>query len=86
MSIVAWLSLGLFAGFVASKLSHGTGREMLLELAFGTVSAAVRGSFLCNVLGNAPITGLDACSLIAAATGASTVLCINHALTTRRSP
>ncbi len=39
-----------------------------------------RGSFLCNVLGNAPVPSLGACRLIAAATGASTVLCIDHAL------
>ena len=37
MSIVAWLSLGLLAGFVAGKLSCGTGRGVLLEVAFGTV-------------------------------------------------
>lgn len=86
MSIIGWLSLGLFAGFVASKLSYETGREVLLELALGTVSAAVGGSFLYNVLGYAPVTSLDACSLIAAATGASTVLRINHALAQRRSP
>jgi len=40
VSIIAWLSLGLLAGFVAGKLSCGTGRGVLLEIAFGIVSAA----------------------------------------------
>jgi len=84
VSIIAWLSLGLLAGFVAGKLSCGTGRGVLLEIAFGTVSAAAGGNFLCNVLGNAPAPSLGACRLIAAATGASTVLCIDHALVRRR--
>jgi len=86
VSIIAWLSLGLLAGFVVSKLSCGTGRGVLLEIAFGTVSAAVGGSFLSNVLGNAPVPSFGAYRLIAAATGASTVLCIDHALARRRSP
>ncbi len=85
MSIIAWLSLGLLAGFVAGKLCCGTGRGVLLEVAFGIVSAAVVGSFLSNMLGNAPVPSLGAYRLIAAATGASTVLCIDHALARRRS-
>jgi len=84
VSIIAWPSLGVLAGFVASKPCCGTGRGVLLDVAFGIVPAAVGGSFLCNVLGNAPVLSIGAYRLIAAATGASTVLCMDHALARRR--
>lgn len=83
MSIVAWISLGLLAGFVASKLKYRIGRGMLPDIAFGIVSAAIGGAFLSNILGRAPVVGFNACSLIFAAAGASTTLGIDHVLARR---
>lgn len=86
LSIVAWISLGLLASFVASKFRCRTGRGMLLEIAFGIVSAAVGGTFLADVLGSTPVIGFNACSVAFAAAGASMILGIDHALARRRSP
>jgi uncharacterized membrane protein YeaQ/YmgE (transglycosylase-associated protein family) len=58
MSFVAWIVLGLVAGFIGNKIlnktGHGQGRDVLL----GIVGAIV-GGFLSNLFGKAGVTGLD---------------------------
>jgi uncharacterized membrane protein YeaQ/YmgE (transglycosylase-associated protein family) len=48
MSIVAWVVLGLIAGFIGSKLVNKTGEGILLDIALGIVGAVVgAGSSAC---------------------------------------
>ena len=86
MSLIAWLSLGLVAGFVGSKLRRGTSQGMLPDIAFGVLTALAGGSFLLSILKRAPVIDFDARSLIVAAVGASVVLWIDHAVVVRRTP
>lgn len=39
MSILAWIVLGLIAGFIASKIVSGSGQGMLLDIVLGIVGA-----------------------------------------------
>ena len=48
MSILAWIVLGLIAGFVGSKIVNRTGEGLVLDLALGIVGAVV-GGFLFNL-------------------------------------
>ena len=84
MSIIAWLVLGLVAGFIASKLYAGSGQGAVIDIVLGIVGAIV-GGFLFNMLGGAGVTGFNLYSMIVAVIGAVVVLWIYHAVTGRRS-
>jgi uncharacterized membrane protein YeaQ/YmgE (transglycosylase-associated protein family) len=83
MSFIAWIVLGLVAGFIASKLVNKSGEGMLLDIALGIVGAVV-GGWLFNVFGMAGVTGLNMYSLVVAVIGAAVFLIVYHALTRRR--
>ena len=84
MSIIAWLVLGLIAGFVASKVVNHTGSGLVLDIVLGVVGALV-GGFLFSIFGAAGVTGFNIWSLVVAVVGAVVVLWIYHALVGRRA-
>jgi uncharacterized membrane protein YeaQ/YmgE (transglycosylase-associated protein family) len=43
MSLVAWIVLGLVAGFIGSKLVNKTGEGLILDIVLGVVGAIVGG-------------------------------------------
>jgi uncharacterized membrane protein YeaQ/YmgE (transglycosylase-associated protein family) len=69
MSILAWIVLGLLAGFIGSKLVNKTGEGVVLDIALGIVGAVV-GGFLFNQFGAAGVTGLNIYSLLVSVIGA----------------
>jgi uncharacterized membrane protein YeaQ/YmgE (transglycosylase-associated protein family) len=79
MSLLAWIVLGLIAGFVASKLVSGSGEGALLDIILGIVGA-VAGGWLFNRFGMAGVTGLNLYSLLVAIVGAALLLIIYHAV------
>ena len=79
MSIIAWLILGLIAGFLASKIVNKSGEGLILDIVLGIVGAVV-GGFLFTTFGAAPVTGFNVYSLIVAVIGAIVVLWIYHAV------
>jgi uncharacterized membrane protein YeaQ/YmgE (transglycosylase-associated protein family) len=83
MSFIAWIVLGLVAGFIASKLVNKSGEGMLLDIVLGIVGAVV-GGWLFNVFGMAGVTGLNVYSLLVAVIGAAVFLVLYHALIRRR--
>jgi uncharacterized membrane protein YeaQ/YmgE (transglycosylase-associated protein family) len=84
MSILAWIILGLLAGFIGSKVVNGTGEGMLMDIVLGIVGAVV-GGFLFNVIGAAGVTGFNIWSLFVAVLGAVVLLAVYHAFAGRRS-
>ena len=84
MSILAWIVLGLIAGFIASKLVNKTGGSLLLDLVLG-ITGALAGGFLFNQFGQAGVTGLNLYSLLVATLGAVVVLVSYHAIVGRRA-
>jgi uncharacterized membrane protein YeaQ/YmgE (transglycosylase-associated protein family) len=79
MSIVAWIVLGLIAGFIASKLVNKTGEGLIVDIVLGIVGAVV-GGWLFNVFGLAGVSGLNLYSLFVAVVGAAVLLIGYHAL------
>jgi uncharacterized membrane protein YeaQ/YmgE (transglycosylase-associated protein family) len=79
MSILAWIILGLLAGFIGSKLVNKQGEGMFLDIILGVVGAVV-GGWLFNKFGAVGVTGLNVYSLLVAVIGAVVVLLIYHAL------
>jgi len=84
MSVLAWIVLGLIAGFVASKLVNRTGGNLLLDLILGVVGAFV-GGFLFTRFGAGGVSGLNLYSILVAIVGAVVVLFIYHALVGRKA-
>jgi uncharacterized membrane protein YeaQ/YmgE (transglycosylase-associated protein family) len=84
MSILAWIVLGLIAGFIASKLVNKTGGSLVLDLLLGVVGAFV-GGFIFTRFGAAGVTGLNLYSILVAIIGAVIVLFIYHAIADRRT-
>jgi uncharacterized membrane protein YeaQ/YmgE (transglycosylase-associated protein family) len=83
MSILAWIVLGIVAGFIASKLINKSGSGLVIDLVLGVVGAVV-GGWLFNQFGSAGVTGFNLYSLFVAVIGAVVVLLIYH-LVFRRS-
>ena len=82
MSILAWIVLGLLAGFIASKIVNGTGEGALLDIVLGVVGA-VAGGWLFNTFGASGVTGLNLYSILVSVVGAVVVLFLYHTLTGR---
>jgi uncharacterized membrane protein YeaQ/YmgE (transglycosylase-associated protein family) len=82
MSILAWIVLGLIAGFIASKIYVGTGQGILMDIVLGIVGAVV-GGYLFDALGAGGITGFNIWSMLVAIVGAVLVLWIYHAVSGR---
>ena len=82
MSILAWIVLGLIAGFIASKIYVGTGQGILMDIVLGIVGAVV-GGYLFDMLGQTGITGFNIWSMLVAIVGAVLVLWIYHAVSGR---
>jgi uncharacterized membrane protein YeaQ/YmgE (transglycosylase-associated protein family) len=79
MSIIAWLVLGLIAGFIASKIVNKSGEGILLDIVLGIVGAIV-GGFIFSAFGAMPVTGFNIYSMVVAVIGAIVVLVIYHAV------
>jgi uncharacterized membrane protein YeaQ/YmgE (transglycosylase-associated protein family) len=79
MGILAWIVLGLLAGFIGSKIVNKSGEGLLLDLVLGIVGAVV-GGWLFNKFGHSGVTGLNLYSLLVAVVGAVVVLVLWHAI------
>lgn len=82
MSWLAWIILGLVAGFIGSKIVNKRGEGMILDIILGIVGAVV-GGWLFSIFGASGVTGLNLYSLLVAVVGAIVVLVVYHAI--RRS-
>jgi len=79
MSILAWMVLGLIAGFVASKIVNKTGEGLVMDIVLGVVGA-VAGGWLFHQFGQPGITGLNVWSVVVAVIGAVILLVLYHAV------
>jgi uncharacterized membrane protein YeaQ/YmgE (transglycosylase-associated protein family) len=82
MSFLAWIILGLLAGFIGSKIVNKRGEGVLLDILLGIVGALV-GGWLFNTFGASGVTGLNIYSLLVAVIGSVVLLIAYHAI--RRS-
>jgi uncharacterized membrane protein YeaQ/YmgE (transglycosylase-associated protein family) len=78
MSLLAWIVLGLIAGFIGSKLVNKSGEGVLLDIVLGIVGAVI-GGWVFNFFGAAGVTGLNLYSLIVAVIGSVLFLVVYHA-------
>ncbi len=85
MSVIAWIILGLIAGWIANRIVYRTGGGVLTDLVLGIVGALI-GGWLFNAFGEPGVTGVNLWSLLVAIAGAVVVLLIYHAIAGRPRP
>jgi len=78
MSVLAWILLGLIAGFIASKLVGGSGEGISRDILLGILGAQV-GGYLFSAIGGTGITGINLYGMLVAIAGAIVVLWVYHA-------
>jgi uncharacterized membrane protein YeaQ/YmgE (transglycosylase-associated protein family) len=76
---LAWIVVGLIAGFIGSKLVNKTGEGIFLDIVLGIVGAVV-GGWVFSMFGAHGVTGVNLYSLIVAVVGAVLVLVVYHAV------
>ena len=79
MSFIAWIILGLIAGFIGSKIVNKRGEGLILDIILGIVGA-IAGGWLFSMFGAAGVSGLNLYSLAVAIVGSIVVLVIYHAV------
>ena len=90
MGILAWIVLGLVAGFIASKIINKTGGGLITDCILGIIGGVVGGLIvdrvpaLANLFGHAHILGFALGPLIIAVLGSILVLVIYHMVFRRR--
>jgi uncharacterized membrane protein YeaQ/YmgE (transglycosylase-associated protein family) len=75
MSIIAWIILGLVAGFIASKIVNHTGEGTILDIVLGIV-----GGLVFNAVGATGVDGFNIWSMFVAVVGAVLLLVVKHAV------
>ncbi len=79
MHLIAWLILGLVAGFIGSKIVNKSGSGLIVDILLGIIGAFA-GGYLFRTFGGHGVTGLDLYSLLVAVVGSVVVLVLFHAL------
>jgi uncharacterized membrane protein YeaQ/YmgE (transglycosylase-associated protein family) len=84
MSFLAWVVLGLIAGFIGSKLVNRRGEGIVLDILLGVVGAFA-GGWLFRIFGAPGVSGLNLYSLMVAVIGSVVLLVIYHLFRRRRA-
>lgn len=82
MSFLAWIVLGLIAGFIGSKIVNKHGDGLFLDIILGIVGAVV-GGWLFSMFGAHGVSGVNLYSILVAVVGAILVLVVYHAVVRR---
>ena len=77
MGIIAWIIVGLIAGFIASKIVNKSGEGFVRDVILGIVGALI-GGFIFQSLGYAGVSGINLYSIFVAVIGAIILLVAYH--------
>lgn len=82
MSVLAWVVLGLVAGFIGSKIVNRRGEGIVLDILLGVVGA-LGGGWLFHIFGAPGVSGLNVYSFFVAIVGSVVLLVLYHAVRRR---
>ena len=86
MTILAWLIVGIIAGWLAKRVIPGEGPKGLLgDLVIGVVGA-IAGGWIFNYFGHPGATGVNIGSIVVAFVGAVVVLWLMRQFVGTRGP
>jgi uncharacterized membrane protein YeaQ/YmgE (transglycosylase-associated protein family) len=85
MGILAWIVVGLIAGWLASQVMRGGGYGLIGDIIVGIVGAVIGGFLAANLL-NMPnaVNGINVTSILVAFVGAVILLAILRLVSGRR--
>ena len=83
MSLIAWIVVGLIAGWLASMVVNRRGEGAILDILLGVVGSFV-GGYLFRYFGHEGVSGINIHSILVAGVGAVILLVIYHAIFRRR--
>jgi len=83
MSFLAWVVLGLVAGYIGSKIVNSRGEGILLDILLGVVGAFA-GGWLFRIFGAPGVSGLNLYSFFVAIVGSVVLLFAYHVIFRRR--
>jgi uncharacterized membrane protein YeaQ/YmgE (transglycosylase-associated protein family) len=85
MGLLAWIVVGLIAGWLAGLVMKGSGYGILGDIILGIIGALVGGFLASSLFGVAdPVSGINLTTLIVAFIGAVVVVAIVRLLSGRR--
>jgi uncharacterized membrane protein YeaQ/YmgE (transglycosylase-associated protein family) len=84
MSIIAWIVIGLLAGWIAGMIMKG-GYGLIGDLVLGILGAIIGGWVTGLVLGRDMVTGFNIETLVVAIVGAIVLIAISRLFTGRRA-
>ena len=85
MGILAWIVVGLIAGWLASQVMRGGGYGLIGDIIVGIVGAVIGGFLAANLL-NMPnaVNGINVTSILVAFIGALILIAILRMVSGRR--
>ena len=85
MGLLAWIVVGLIAGWLASQVMKGHGSGLVGDLVLGVVGALL-GGFLASALLKIPnaVNGINVMSILVAFIGAVILIALLRAVSGRR--
>ena len=85
MGLLAWIVVGLVAGWLASRVMKGRGSGLVGDLVLGVVGALL-GGFLASTLLKIPnaVNGINVTSILVAFVGAVILIALLRAVSGRR--
>jgi len=84
MSIIAWIVLGLIAGWIAGMVMRGSGYGIIGDIVLGILGAIIGGWITGAVLHADMVNGFNPTSIIVAIIGAIVLIAISRLFTGRR--
>jgi len=84
MSIIAWIVLGLIAGWLAGMIMRGGGYGIVGDIVLGVLGAIIGGWITGALLGADLVNGFNVVSVLVAVLGAIVLIAISRLFTGRR--
>ena len=84
MSIIAWIVLGLVAGWLAGMIMRGGGYGLIGDIVLGVIGAILGGWITGLITGQDVTLGFNVPSLLIAVVGAVVLIALSRLLTGRR--
>jgi uncharacterized membrane protein YeaQ/YmgE (transglycosylase-associated protein family) len=84
MSFLAWIVLGLIAGWLAGVIMRGSGYGLVGDIVLGILGALIGGWLTGVLLGRDLISGFNFETLMVAVVGAIVLIALSRLFTTHR--